>query len=292
MASLIVPDERRIGFVLAGGGARGAFQAGVLYKLTESVAPAFVVGTSVGALNAAALTFGGRQCLMDSWFTIAGLHDVFTPTWYMPWRSGLYGSAPLRSKVRKICKGKEPSVETAAVYCDLMTGQTCLASTKNVIPDHWENAVVASASIPVVVEPVEGRFVDGGCRDLAPLKHCIRRGMTDIIVILCDNDDLPRLSHEPDGKLEVAIRSWEMISNEVLRDDISQCHMYNRKRMKRCVNLMVLEPPAHLDVGSLDFNPVKIREMWNLGTLVGSRSGAELKTAAGCAPRFTPATQV
>jgi predicted patatin/cPLA2 family phospholipase len=68
--------------------------------------------------------------------------------------------------------------------------------------------------------------------------------------------------------------------------------MYNRKRMKRCVNLMVLEPPAHLDVGSLDFNPVKIREMWNLGTLVGSRSGAELKTAAGCAPRFTPATQV
>src|SRR5947207_4000660 len=53
-----MPDA--IGLVLAGGGARGAYEAGVLRALLPALAergerPGIVVGTSVGALNAAYL---------------------------------------------------------------------------------------------------------------------------------------------------------------------------------------------------------------------------------------------
>jgi NTE family protein len=48
-----VPES--IGLVLAGGGARGAYEVGVLAKLLPWLGkrPEVIVGTSVGALNAA-----------------------------------------------------------------------------------------------------------------------------------------------------------------------------------------------------------------------------------------------
>jgi NTE family protein len=59
--AVIKPRARRIGLVLSGGGARGAYEAGVLSHLFEEVLPALppgtefqvVSGTSVGAIHAA-----------------------------------------------------------------------------------------------------------------------------------------------------------------------------------------------------------------------------------------------
>jgi NTE family protein len=48
------PDRQRIALVLQGGGALGAYQAGVIQALHEhDLAPDWVVGTSIGAINAA-----------------------------------------------------------------------------------------------------------------------------------------------------------------------------------------------------------------------------------------------
>ena len=53
-------EERRLAFVLSGGGARGAFQAGALKALFENnIHPEFLVGTSIGAINAAFLAVHG-----------------------------------------------------------------------------------------------------------------------------------------------------------------------------------------------------------------------------------------
>jgi NTE family protein len=53
-----VPQARRIGLVLSGGGARGAYEAGVMSVLGPALAqrgerPSLYIGTSVGAVNAA-----------------------------------------------------------------------------------------------------------------------------------------------------------------------------------------------------------------------------------------------
>ncbi len=55
------PLRRRVGLVLSGGGARGAYEAGVLAHLFEAIYPQLrpgfefdvISGTSVGALHAA-----------------------------------------------------------------------------------------------------------------------------------------------------------------------------------------------------------------------------------------------
>src|SRR5438445_13832841 len=53
-ASKPMPHKRRIALVLQGGGALGSYQAGVFQALHEhDIAPDWVVGTSIGAINAA-----------------------------------------------------------------------------------------------------------------------------------------------------------------------------------------------------------------------------------------------
>jgi len=45
-----IMEERRLAFVLSGGGARGAFQVGALKALYENnIHPEILVGTSIGA---------------------------------------------------------------------------------------------------------------------------------------------------------------------------------------------------------------------------------------------------
>ena len=53
-------EERRLAFVLGGGGARGALQVGALRAMIEAgMQPDLLVGTSVGAMNAACLALHG-----------------------------------------------------------------------------------------------------------------------------------------------------------------------------------------------------------------------------------------
>lgn len=71
------PDERRSVLVLQGGGALGSYQAGVFQALSEyGVAPAWVAGVSIGAINAAIIAGNppGRRTrrLQDFWERVTG----------------------------------------------------------------------------------------------------------------------------------------------------------------------------------------------------------------------------
>jgi len=62
--------DKKIAFVLSGGSNRGALEVGVLLALLEhDIKPRILVGTSVGAINAAALainpTLEGARWLAD-----------------------------------------------------------------------------------------------------------------------------------------------------------------------------------------------------------------------------------
>lgn len=75
------PDQHRIALVLQGGGALGAYQAGVYQALHEhGLTPDWVVGTSIGAINAAIIAGNKRSnCLSrlkEFWERVAH-DDVF-----------------------------------------------------------------------------------------------------------------------------------------------------------------------------------------------------------------------
>lgn len=82
---------KKIGLVLAGGGAKGAYQAGCLdYLHSQGVKDYHVVaGTSVGSLNGAAAASGKVHELVRIWEQIS-LRRVLAPSWRMlPFMSGM-----------------------------------------------------------------------------------------------------------------------------------------------------------------------------------------------------------
>jgi predicted acylesterase/phospholipase RssA len=80
-----VDQRHRMAWVLSGGGAKGAFQAGVVRYLDRiGIAPHVIAGTSVGALNAAKLAEGNpegqhraAERLEALWRGIEGNDDIF-----------------------------------------------------------------------------------------------------------------------------------------------------------------------------------------------------------------------
>ena len=64
-------ENEKIGLVLSGGGARGAYQIGVWQAMNELHIPfSIVTGTSVGALNGAIMTQGDLNLAVDAWSEI------------------------------------------------------------------------------------------------------------------------------------------------------------------------------------------------------------------------------
>jgi predicted acylesterase/phospholipase RssA len=69
-----------IGIVLSGGGAMGDFEVGALYSLySRGVRPDVIAGTSVGAINGAAIAQGevGLSQLGSIWFSLRENSDMY-----------------------------------------------------------------------------------------------------------------------------------------------------------------------------------------------------------------------
>src|ERR1043166_9952701 len=80
------PKDRQIVLVLQGGGALGAYQAGVYHALHEhGVEPDWIVGTSIGAINASLIAGNARanrlERLKEFWTRMAYRPPFGVPAW-------------------------------------------------------------------------------------------------------------------------------------------------------------------------------------------------------------------
>jgi NTE family protein len=185
---------QKTAFVLSGGSSLGAIQVGMIQALMEAgVRPDFVIGTSVGAINAAWLATQpdpqGAIKLAEIW---SGLRrqDVFPLN---PWAGarGLLGrsnhviaNSGLRSILEKnlsIERLEDTAVPVYVVATDLKTGRAVVLSSGPAIP-----ALLASSAIPGVFPPVTiGRreLVDGGVANHTPIASAIELGATRVVVL-------------------------------------------------------------------------------------------------------------
>jgi len=270
---------KKIAWVLGGGGARGSWQFGVMSNLlAKRHCPDIVVGCSVGALNAAGFVFNTIGDLRRVWMEIRGRRSVFSLN-LNPFASGIYDPKPLKKMINKLTVGApRKDIEAIVTYTDLQQGVSRYASSQSSSQAAFRMAVLASTCIPVVVEPLKDRYVDGAVREMAPLKKAIDRGAAKIIVILCSNID-PFVMHKKyKRKLDVAIRSLDVMMNEILVNDIKMCMAKNDVPGKRQIEIEIIEPPRSYRRDSLDFSPEAIREGMEIGerwdTLTVSKSGS------------------
>lgn len=186
-------------FVLSGGAARGAVQVGMMQTLIESgIKPAGLVGTSVGALNAAFMGWqpGADRVheLADRWQHLT-TKDIFpggswTRLAHLAQRHAyLFSSDALRSLIHAWI----PVSRLEDLPTPVRVTTTPLASAAATYHDRGpiEELLLASAAVPGVFAPVvltdpDGRattHVDGGVADLIPVTGATCLNPTRVFVL-------------------------------------------------------------------------------------------------------------
>ncbi|HEY2438923.1 MAG TPA: patatin-like phospholipase family protein [Solirubrobacteraceae bacterium] len=220
-------------FVLSGGASLGALQVGMLRALYErGVVPDVLVGTSVGALNAAFVA--SRPQVPETAAKLARIwrdihrQDIF-PVSMRAIMGGLRGQRDhlvpnrgLREQVRRYIEFddlSEAAVPLHVVAFDVMEGRETLLSEGPAV-----DAVTASASIPGVFPPVDiggRRLVDGGVADNTPISHAVELGAERIYVLPTQERSRP-LAPAPHGALDVAIYGISLLLDGRLKQDIAR----------------------------------------------------------------------
>ncbi|HEX6131732.1 MAG TPA: patatin-like phospholipase family protein [Actinomycetota bacterium] len=220
----------RIGFVLGGGGHLGAYEVGMLRALLErDLTPDVVVGTSVGALNGAAIAASPTTDMVDRldavWRGLA--HDpVFgssllaSAATLMRTRTAIYSNAGLKRLIRSILPVER--------FEDLRVRFECVASSVERASERWfhagplEPAILASAAIPGLLPAVEidgEHFFDGGLVNSIPLQRAVALGATEVYVLHVGRIEQP-LSR-PRNLMEVAVVSFEIARRHRFARDLA-----------------------------------------------------------------------
>jgi NTE family protein len=193
--------ENKLAFVLSGGGSRGALQVGALHALFErGLQPDFLIGSSVGSVNAAYLALHGySQATLDQLTEVwrhASSYDLLPKNYiWLAMRSMLRRSSndpAQRLRQFFIHNGLTPDLRFGQLHApNLFVVAADLNTGKPVIHGLGENekvldALLLSTALPPWFMPVreQGAYlVDGGIVSNLPIEPALHMGATQIIAL-------------------------------------------------------------------------------------------------------------
>jgi NTE family protein len=246
-------------FVLGGGGQLGASEVGMLRALLErGHAPDLVVGTSVGAINGAAIasdpTVTMVQRLQDTWSDIER-SDVFAGSLInriatlARTKTHLHGNDALRATLTEALP--------IALIEDLPVRFECVAASIEAAAEHWfssgsvVDAILASAAVPGILPPVEVggvHYIDGGIVNSIPVDRAVQLGASRIFVMHVGRLDRPL--EPPRWPWEVALVAFEIARRHRFLGDLAS--------LPDDVEIHVMptgqpEPPKYNDLSALRY---------------------------------------
>jgi NTE family protein len=273
--------------VLSGGGSKGRYELGALKKwmLEDGVQYDIITGVSVGALNGAFLAQYKIGQEPTAWLALNEMWSkISDPAVYRKWpifgelaalwKQSVYDSTPLQNLVRA---NLDP-VKIRSSGRKLRVGAVGLSTGEyRAFPETYTgivDAVLASSSFPAMLTPIkmEGQlWTDGGVRSVTPLKAAIDLGADDIDVILCSSKE-SQVAFPPNAvTLKIAMRCIEVMGDQIVADDFKVAEQKNAllnagaKIDARLLKLRLVRPATSLIDNSLDFDPVKGKEMFDRG---------------------------
>jgi NTE family protein len=244
-------------FVLSGGGSLGAVQAGMLLALADRhITPDLVVGSSVGALNAAFVAnhpgHRGVEELARIW-TGLRRNDVFPTDVRRIARAltghvnGIADPGPLRTLVRTHLSFERiegAPWPLAVVATEVTTGREVVLTEGPAV-----DAVMASAALPGVFPPVEvdGHvLMDGGVVNNSAISVARSLGANRIYVLptgyACALESAPRTP------LGMAMHAVTVAIQRRLVQDV-----HDMQAQPGCVDLRVAPPLCPMSVSPIDF---------------------------------------
>ena len=229
--------------VLSGGGAKGAFQVGVLDALITEKKVSFdlAVGTSTGAIQAAGVAQDDIPTLIKFWESIKGADDIYrkrggTFLNIITGQPSMYSVAPLQKLLaqtidsRKI-RASGKSLRIAVV--NLTNGELRIVGEN---ADDLATWVYASCAMPFVFPPLETRdskgnseqWVDGGNRDVTPLDTALAERPRAILVIRASAPQGPAAAKRYGNLISVGLRAVDILENEVSINDLKNVNLVNQ----------------------------------------------------------------
>lgn len=289
--------------VLAGGSVKGAYQTGVIRAVFEAgFYPDAIYGVSAGSMNASYLVNAmGRQTLENGvidhvesaldlcqfWAT-----NIVTPDSLALRRGtyelglsairrnfeGLLDTTPLREilynniHLRNL-NASPVSLKVGAV--DIINGNMIYADPSY---EHFLDYVMASSAIPILMPVVnigdhkKMAFLDGGMRDVAPVKKAIDDGGDEIVCIACHTRKLDggyfpygNLLALVDRVMDIAVNEclnadldWAEFRNECLPED-GTCATSGILKGQQRIKLKIIRPqqPLNIDIQSFDKDDIE-----------------------------------
>lgn len=285
-AVLVKSDDCNV-LVLSGGGSFGAFQAGVINGLQNSLNPKWdlITGVSAGSLNGGFLGLFPQEkqveaidTLKDIWLNVINESRIYTwnhiinpNNWY-----SILNNDPLRDFISETLQKYGAKVQRPLLIgtTDLSTGGRIVynESDLNIGLDNYTHSLMASTAIPVLFPPENYQntlYIDGGMVSneliLPSIQKCYEMGKENINfdIIICSKlidkkslNDLEKLRLI--GLME---RDIEIAENTFFNHQIFSTCLDKSKRFP--INLY--SPPIVFNWTMINFDHQHIETMFNTG---------------------------
>jgi predicted acylesterase/phospholipase RssA len=241
--------------VISGGGSKGAFAVGVVRELYERFRSegwfSIVGGSSTGALIApfAALLAAEQDVAAEvlaelvTTYSTVRTRDILErhgPVESIVRRDSLNETHPLREIIESALTPERFAMlqrrdmpVAFVVYTNFTTGKSVYVSSRDhgVGREHFINAMLASASVPVIMEAaiIEGDICyDGGTREILPMMQAVELGAEVVVPVMLDPAMLPPPRHDLSRLDRVLFRSVAIMLDEILVNDYEQARTIQR----------------------------------------------------------------
>jgi NTE family protein len=276
-----VPQDAPMALVLSGGGAKGAYEAGVAAAFVERGLPIrLVAGSSAGALNAAMIA-GGRADRLDGLWRGVTREQVyslrlpiffagFLPGWLtllvLNETKALFDPAPLRELIEASVDFEQiraSPVRLLVTATDLARREKRLFDNRTVTVD----VLMAASAVPGLFPPVEvdgAMLVDGGITGRAPILEALEADASLGRAVVVMSYASTERGAEPTTMRRALEESFELVMIQQIRRDTELARLRHPG-----VNVQLLAPSSPLLLRPLDFDGDAMARLLALGRADG-----------------------
>ena len=263
--------------VLSGGGAKGAYEAGVAAALVERGLPIrLVAGSSAGALNAAMIASGRADRLEALWRSVtrdqvyslrapiffAGFLPGWLTLYVLSETTALFDASPLRELIGASLDFEQiraSPIRLLVTATDLVRREKRVFDNATVTVD----ALMAASAVPGLFPPVDvdgAMLVDGGLTGRAPILEALEAdpSLGRAVVVM---SYAPAERGVPPTTMRRALEeSFELIMIQQIRRDTELAQLRHPS-----VDVQLLTPSSPLLLRPLDFDAESMARLLALG---------------------------
>lgn len=275
-----------LAIVLSGGGAKGAFQVGVLHELVvnRGVRIDIAAGVSTGAIQALGVAQDDVPALLQQWLDIKGNSTIYKErplgiVGGILGQSAIYDASPLQKLLKKFADQAKLKASGRKLLLGVVNLGTGTYRTINETVPGIHNWVYASCAMPVFFDPLKTRdsagteeqWVDGGVRDVTPLGSALELNPRGVIVVRASPPPHPGKVRVFPNMIKIGLRAVDILQSEVSANDIAGAALINDMISAREAQMRALQAegisgaqaarilrPLDMQIANYRFAPIRI----------------------------------